>query len=434
MFSVRELNVAIELWSVAFCVIGIVCAVLFARSDERYRNVFIKGFSLELVAAGADSLAGVFRGQEGTLAWVMTHLGNYATFIANFLLVLVVTAYLTLRVEEIEGSSYRNWRIAVTVTACMMSVLTLCGAFFYIDDANLYNRTDWFWVSSAYAVIVNCANAGIAIGYRRELGRSGLACMLFYTLGPLFASVLQAFVYGLNFVIIAGVLGLIVVFMEMQSHSARVLVDQTEELARSQVEVSESRIAVMVSQIQPHFLFNTLDTIYGLCDEDPELAKEAIASFSRYLRTNLDSLKRMAPVSIEKEMEHVRTYLELERMSDEDRLEYELDIQATGFNVPTLSVQTLVENAVKHGLGGRERGGKVTVRTRERQGEYTVAVIDNGVGFDPEAIPASAGREQVGLANTRARLAAMCNATLEIVSNPGVGTSVIMHIPKSMEA
>ena len=137
---------------------------------------------------------------------------------------------------------------------------------------------------------------------------------------------------------------------------------------------------------------------------------------------------------IEAELEHLRTYLELERMSDEERVRYELDIQATGFNVPTLSVQTLVENAVKHGLGGRERGGKVTVRTRERQGEYTVAVIDNGVGFDPEAIPASAGHEQVGLANTRARLAAMCNATLEIVSNPGVGTSVIMHIPKSMKA
>ena len=183
----------------------------------------------------------------------------------------------------------------------------------------------------------------------------------------------------------------------------------------------------MVSQIQPHFLFNTLDTIYGLVDEDTEKAKEAIASFSRYLRGNLDSLKHVTPVPIEREMEHVRTYLELERMSDEGRLDYEFDIQATGFLVPALAVQTLVENAVKHGLGERENGGSVIVRTREQATVYTVAVIDNGVGFDVESLREDQG---VGIANTRARLASMCGGELDVHSEPGVGATVVLYVPK----
>ena len=428
MFGVRELNVAIELWGVAFCAIGIACVLLFARADGRYRSLLVAGFATELVASGADALAGLFRGQEGLVAQVMVLVGNHSTYVANFLLVAVLTAYLCARIEEAGGPDCRPWRIAVVAAAGTMCLLSLFGAFFNIDDANLYHRSDWHWVSMAFVVAVDGANAVLALRARRGLGARALACLLFYTVVPAVAALAQMFVYGLNFVIVAGVLGLVVVFFEMQQHASRVFVERSEELAAARVEASESRIAVMVSQIQPHFLFNSLDTIYGLVDEDEEKAKEAIASFSRYLRTNLDSLKHTSPVPIEREMEHVRIYLELERMSDESRLEYELDVQATGFKVPALSVQTLVENAVKHGLGGREEGGKVVVRIREQQTEYTVAIADDGVGFDVEAVADDGSH--VGIANTRARLEAMCDGYLEVTSQPGAGTTAIMHVPK----
>ena len=429
MFSVRALNIAIELWGVAFCVIGIGCVLLYARGDGRYRSLLLGGFAAEIVAAGGDAVAGIFRGQEGALAQIAVYAGNYATFIGNFALVAVLTAYLCARIREVGGSAWRPWSRVVSVTAGIMCVLALAGVFFFVDEGNLYHRTDWFWIATAYVVLVDGVNAVLAIVNRKRLGARALACLLFYTVVPVIASAIQAFVYGLNFVIVAGVLGLIVVFFEMQQHTSRVLMARTEELVQSRVEVSESRIAVMVSQIQPHFLFNTLDTIYGLVDEDAEKAKEAIYSFSRYLRANLDSLKYTSPVPIEREMEHVRTYLELERMSDEGRLEYELDVQATGFSVPALSVQTIAENAVKHGLSGRVEGGKVIVRTREQATEYTVAIIDDGVGFDFE----NGGYEEgVGLSNTRSRLQAMCGGTLEVASEPGVGTTVILHIPKSL--
>ena len=428
MFGVRELNVAIELWGVLFCLIGIVCVLLLARTEKRYRNIFLMAFSMELLACAGDAVAGIFRGQDGGLAWAMTHVGNRVTFIGGFMLVAIIAFYVCARVSDSGGSRYRSWPVAVGIAAIVMSVLALMGAFFWIDDGNLYHRGDWYWISQAFVFVVNVVNAGIVIRERGKLGRGTLICLLVYTIAPIAASLVQTFVYGLNFAILVAVGALMVVFLEMWSYSAELLVTRTEELAASRVEVSESRIAVMVSQIQPHFLFNTLDTIYGLVDENTEKAKAAIASFSRYLRANLDSLKHVKPVPIDNELEHVRTYLELERMSDEGRLVYELDIQDRGFSVPALSVQTLAENAVKHGLGGREEGGKVIVRTREQATEHTVAIVDNGVGFDEALLEGAAG---VGISNTRARLAAMCGGTLDVTSVPGEGTTVVMHVPKS---
>jgi signal transduction histidine kinase len=430
LFGVRELNVAIELWGVVFCAIGIASAVLLTRTESRYRGLLIGMFTCVFVMAGGDALAGIFRAQVSGFAWIMTHVGNLATFVGAFTLLAFLTRYIDVRIGEIGGSDLHRWVVAVAATSAVMSVLALLGVFYSIDDANVYHRSDWYWLSQAFGLAVSAVNAVLLWRWRKGLGGSAFACLLFLAVMPALSSAIQAFVYGVNLNMLACVVGTVVVFMEMQRHSSATLMRQNEELAAARIEASESRIAVMVSQIQPHFLFNTLDTIYGLVDEDTDRAKEAIASFSRYLRANLSSLKQSQPVPIEREMEHVRTYLELERMSDEGRLEYELDMQATGFNVPALSVQTLVENAVKHGVGGSEQGGTVYVRTREQATEFTVAVIDDGVGFDVEEAQSAEG---IGLSNTRARLAAMCGGTLDATSALGVGTTVVMHIPKDIK-
>lgn len=428
MFSVQSLNISIELWSVVFCFVGIICTILFSRAEGTYRNYLIAGFAMGIVAAGGDALAGIYRGLPGDTAWLATHVGNLATFCGNFLLVAVYTQYLCARLEEVGAGLFTGWRMGVSVMSLVMCACAAFGVFYFIDDQNIYHRSDLFWVSLGYALVVFTVNALLAIQGRKELGFAAFLCLLFYAIAPMMAVAAQQFVYGLNFVVIASIFGFMVLFLEMQAHSARVLQQRTEELARAQTEAAENRIAVMVSQIQPHFLFNTLDTIYGLCDEDANLAKEAIASFSRYLRTNLNSLKRTTPVPIAVELEHVKTYLELERMSDEGRLQYEIDAQDVDFQVPALAVQTIVENAVKHGVGGMERGGSVVVRTRMLPDEHTVTIIDDGIGFAPESV--SDDGSHIGLANTRQRLMAMCEGTMDVESEAGRGTTVVMHIPK----
>ena len=199
---------------------------------------------------------------------------------------------------------------------------------------------------------------------------------------------------------------------------------------RIQKELYEAKVGVMVSQIQPHFMYNALSSIAILCKLDPDTAYQATITFSDYLRENMDSLKQTAPVPFQKELEHLKKYLYIEKMRFSDMLNIEYDIQATDFEVPLLSVQPLVENAVKHGVGMKEDGGTVKIATLETENAYEIHVSDNGVGFDTSAPKPEDGRSHVGMENTKKRLHDMCGASITVESVPGKGTTARIIIPK----
>ena len=202
------------------------------------------------------------------------------------------------------------------------------------------------------------------------------------------------------------------------------------EYQKVQKELYEAKVAVMVSQIRPHFMYNALSSIAMLCKLDPDRAYTATVTFSDYLRGNMDSLKQTAPVPFSKELEHLKKYLYIEKMRFDDMLNIRYDIQTEAFSVPQLSVQPLVENAVKHGVGMKEDGGTVTIATRETETAYEILISDDGVGFDTSAPPKEDGRSHVGMENTRKRLKEMCNAEIVITSTPGEGTTAKVIIPK----
>ncbi len=202
-----------------------------------------------------------------------------------------------------------------------------------------------------------------------------------------------------------------------------------ERAKKLEVELAESQFDAAMSQIQPHFLYNALGSIYYLCAKDPPQAQKAIGDFSDYLRMNLGSLRQKTPIPFETELQHIRTYLALEKMSSEDELDYQFHIQATAFSVPALSVQPLVENAVKHGIFKKPGGGTVTISSKEYDHYFEITVADDGVGFDPTQ-PPPPERAHIGIENARERLAAMSNAQLEIRSHPGSGTTATIILPK----
>lgn len=196
-----------------------------------------------------------------------------------------------------------------------------------------------------------------------------------------------------------------------------------------QKELYEAKVAVMVSQIQPHFLYNSLSSIAMLCKLDPDTAQKATIAFTKYLRGNMDSLRQTAPVPFERELDHLEKYLYIEKLRFGNKLNIVYDIQTTDFDIPLLSVQPLVENAVKHGVGMKEDGGTVTIATHETDEHYEVIISDDGVGFDTSA-QKNDGRSHIGMENTRKRLKDMCNAEVVITSKPGEGTVAKIIIPK----
>ena len=237
----------------------------------------------------------------------------------------------------------------------------------------------------------------------------------------------------------------------------KTIMEQEEEIIR------QTRIEVMYSQIGPHFIFNTLSAIYGLVDRNPKKAKEAINYFSEYLRGNIDSIGKKGWVSFEEELRHIDSYVWIEKMRFGDELSVEYDIDTMDFEIPPLSVQPLVENAIKHGIHKKNGPRKVTISTWEDENDYVIEVVDDGVGFDTttfekterfeiknptdrglglrrrrdeikENVPENHhkdGRSHVGLDNTRARLLGSGRGKLEIISAPGEGTKAVITIFKN---
>ena len=200
--------------------------------------------------------------------------------------------------------------------------------------------------------------------------------------------------------------------------------------AHEQALEAEQRIQIMMSQIQPHFLFNTLSTIQALCRIDPEKASETTEKFGTYLRMNIDSISQSSLIPFRKELEHTRIYADIEMM----RFPYihiSYDIKEDDFELPALSIQPMVENAIRHGVRGRYNGS-VKIMTRGEENEIVISVIDNGKGFDPEGTE-EAGGMHIGIRNVRERIEVLCGGTLEIESEPGKGSTVTIRLPRRKE-
>ena len=194
-------------------------------------------------------------------------------------------------------------------------------------------------------------------------------------------------------------------------------------------ELAESRISTMMSQIRPHFIYNTLGSIEQLCMLDPPKAGNLVHNFAKYLRGNFGELDNPKPILMSQEMEHVHHYVSIENVRFPD-MTFSFEMNSEDFHIPALTVQPIVENAIKHGLMKLPKGGTIHVVSYETDTDYCISVVDDGVGFDTNATIDN--RKHLGLRNIRERLKVMVNGTLEIESTVGVGTKVLIKIPKEV--
>lgn len=199
--------------------------------------------------------------------------------------------------------------------------------------------------------------------------------------------------------------------------------------ARLEGQLTEARLAALREQLHPHFLFNTLNAIDVLMVDDPQRAGEMLRRLSDLLRLTLEDIGPLH--SLAREFEHLRCYLGIESVRFSDRLKTKLEAQEDTLDlaVPSLLLQTLVENALRHGIAPRAAGGCVSVRARRDGGWLELVVEDDGEGFQGELC------EGIGLSNSRARLAGLFGAehSFEIEAGAAGGTRVLVRIPARTE-
>ena len=319
--------------------------------------------------------------------------------------------------------SYRSAYLMRIVCGCYLVLVFLSmfnGMLFQVDAHGNLTDGPYYWIAWLIDPMILLIEILVVVHYRKNLSRFGTIVMLNFGLVSLLTTGLQSIWYPVP-ELLACTLALLLMFMLFYWEMAKNLLENERELMQSQMSLA-------ISQIQPHFLYNTLSTIAELCRKDSAMAEEVTNRFALYLRGNLEHMGDSFPVEFSKELKHVQTYLWIEKIRFQHELQVVYDIQTEDFIIPALTVQPLVENAVKHGMMGSENVCTITIRTKCVERGYQVIIEDDGCGFDPEQVK-NDGRKHIGIESVRNRLRFMVGGILTVRSVIGKGTTVIIEIP-----
>lgn len=419
--SMRELNIGL----LAFSSLVTLFLYFGTVTDQKRKLPFMRHFSYllftNIIMQTAEIGICIF---DGSNQRELLYLFLCLSYGGGAALMTIYTYCLTSFIKENAVVTYRLANIVGAVCAVyLVMILTspFTDAIFTIDAGGYYQEGILKEVSFILDPVVMVVVIILTLRYRKTMKVKGILYLI--SIGVLtIPTMLLWDVWYPEPEYMMMTLYFIMVFLLFHKEMTILLVKKEKEMA-------ESKITTAISQIQPHFIFNSLSTIKFLVKKDQMEALEAIDEFSDYLRGSMDSLTRKCCVPFSEELELVNHYMYLEKKRFGDKINIKYDIQLDGFMVPALSVQPIVENAVKHGIRGQLKGGTIEIATKEDTKNFIIQVTDDGAGFDPQAKKED-GKSHVGIANVQKRLALMCEGTLEIESAPQKGCQVTIRIPK----
>ncbi|MBR3016274.1 MAG: histidine kinase [Clostridia bacterium] len=352
----------------------------------------------------------------------------FSLIVLECLLLSLPLPMLTVYLAHCCGENMRSgWLLrAVAVVMAVYVALIASAAFikgFYVVKTDGWlDRGPLYPVMLVPLVLILLLTFEETIRSRKRLSRKVVLGLVFSLVPMTAAMIAQMFIDVFQLIDICYVISGLTMY-------SFILSDQIEQDRRRQREIADQRASIMVLQMRPHFIYNTMTSIYCLCDQNPQLARQVIMDFTTYLRKNLNAIASAEPIPFTSELEHTRAYLAVERTLYEDSLSVDYDTPHTVFRIPALTLQPIVENAIKHGRDPYAGRFCITIRTRKTDSGSVLTVADNGRGF----VPPDDSEPHIGLNNIRQRLEMMCGGRLDIGPNEGGGTLVTVTIPDSDE-
>ena len=417
-------NISLDIFAIVLSLIPVIYLLSNRRSKQRLNQYFL-GVALSNVFMIMGDLADwTIKNPTGTaeknILLAFSSLFYISSASVLYFFARYIMEYLKLNGRTKKISLYSVVIVcAVQIFFAIISPFT--GSIFYVTD-NGYQRGSLFLISQFVPLYCYLLFTTLVIAYRKKLRRREIVFFLLYIFVPLGGGAAQMFIRGIAVVNIGVALALLFILVNIQFEYEMALQQKEREL-------TDQRIDLMLSQIQPHFLYNSLGAIYRLCEINPEQAREAIKKFSDFLRGNMDSLKNHEPIPFEKELEHVKNYLYLEQQRFGEKLKVIYSIETDDFSVPPLTLQPLVENAVLHGLLNKKEGGTITISTEDTEEYAVVTIADDGIGMDKaKSMPNLGSHTHIGLNNVRSRLEGMVEGSMTIESSDS-GTVITMKIP-----
>lgn len=418
-------NLAVGVAELMLCALCIIQTLTLGTLDRRARFSFLSFYCCMIVFVGSNLVGQVLRGKPGPLIHGILLAANCCEFLFSAALAYFGARYL-LALTDPENKLRRTravFDLLLGLHVLLVAVSQFTGLLYSIGSDNVYQRAPLYPLSLLCPTLTLLLCLVLLIRRRERFSRRERLAFSFYLLVPLAAIAIQPFFERVYVIVQSMAIAVLTMYVF-------VLSDQTERYYRQQQEAEHLKVSLMLSQIQPHFLYNSLGTIQALCRSDPLSAERAVGEFAQFLRHNMRSIESDQPILFRQELSHAQNYLALQKLRFGDDLNIVYELECEAFSLPTLTLQPLVENAVSHGIRQTESGqGTVTIRTRELEDRYEVSVVDDGAGFDPGKAASGAG-SHIALPNIRSRLARVCGGSLLIESSPGHGTTATIRIPK----
>ena len=329
-------------------------------------------------------------------------------------------AYISPKKEVVDIARLVNVTLfGIFISLDILNIFT--HIFFYAENGE-YVRSKTFFLAQGYQFVVFVFVLILAMRTKKITKVEKIAFFAYCTC-PAIAIILQDIFsgYAIGYLSIIFSIEILFLFVNVRKDMDLVIEGQKNK---------DAEVKIMMSQIQPHFIYNVLASISTLIKINPDKAQNGLDAFTDYLRANLSSLSDTGLIPFVDELKHIKTYLELEKMRFDDRLNVVYDIHKKDFVVPPLSLQPIVENAVKHGILKKIEGGTLTIKTFDDEEADIVVISDDGIGFDPNNVE---GTNHYGIKNVMYRISSMCKGEMEINSELKKGTTVTVKFYKNYE-
>ena len=401
--------------------LGIVLSAFMPALDRWSKRYFIALFSLMFLCAVVCFL--------GLIIWY-----DPSKAVAEKIIYLLEGLFMTtpiyaptLFLLHYSGDKIKNsvlfWLVTTLLSLyfIMLAAAQFTDVFYYVTPDNQFIRgLLWALWMTPLAVCMILNTTGLF--YRvKKLPRKYYIALLIYLLYMTAMILTHLFYYVEAPIVIGMALFALISFV-------LILSDNMDSHIRKEYQIAHQRAGIMVLQMRPHFIFNTMMGIYYLCDQDPQKAKKVTLDFTSYLRKNFAAIASEEPIPFSDELEHTRAYLAVEQAQFENTLFVDFDTPYRSFRVPPLTLQPIVENAVKHGMKSSNDPIRITIVSRHTNNAVQIVVEDDGVGFDPVG-NTDDNDPHIALNNIRQRLEMMCKGKLTIAPRDGGGTSVRITIP-----
>ena len=415
MKGIDLVNFAITISGFVISLLCLLLAIYLRRFNGKRRGFSLAFFSLLTVYTASE-----------TACWFSDSvlLSRILLFLSSLFSSMLIPA-ISLYLLRCAGKKWQNSWLSYTVIFLWIAYFALLiftqftTVIYYYSPDNVYHRGPWYPLLLSPLILLMVTNLIELYRSRSALTPRLRIAFLVYFLMPLICMVIQTCFYGLWTIALGTSLS--VLFMFVMN-----LIDYAERFYRQYAENARQQANILVLQMRPHFIYNTLTSIYYLCKKDANKAQQVILDFNHYLKKNFTAIVSEDSVPFTEELEHTQAYLAVEKARYEDKLFVEFDTPVTMFRLPPLTLQPIVENAVKYGVSPGLDPLYLSITTQESKEGITVLVEDSGPGYTAP----KDDEPHIALANIRQRLKNICGGTLEIALREAGGTRITVFLPK----